>query len=388
MKDVSIAGIGETTFGKYPERTLHQMISEAGHAAMDDAGITPDQVEAVFVGNFNAQTLSNQGHLGPLVAETLRLGPVPTMRTEGACASGSLALLQGIRAFRAGEHEIVLVGGVEKMTHRSTPDVTSAIASAMDVELEAVHGLTFPGSFAMIANRYFHEYRDVRREMAMVAVQSHENALLNPHAQLRKRIDVQKVLDAPLIADPLGLFDCSLVSDGAAFLVLTTPEIADRLRPERRRVDVVGTGHAGDHLTLPAKQTMTSFVATRNAAANAYAMAGIQASDVQFAEVHDCFTITQVINTEDLGFFEHGKGADAVAEGLTARDGRIPVNASGGLKAKGHPIGATGVGQVVEIVTQIRGEAGERQLDRHDIGLAHNLGGTAATCVVTVLKGA
>lgn len=387
MREVCIAGIGETPFGKYPDRTLHQMITEAGHGALTDAGIGPNEVEALFVGNFNGQALTNQGHLGPLVAQTLGLGPVPTMRTEGACASGSLALLLGIQAVRSGQHDIVLVGGVEKMTHQSTPVVTGAIASAMDVDLEAVHGLTFPGSFAMIANRYFHEHRNVRREMAMVAVQAHDNAMLNPHAQLRKPITVDTVLEAALIADPLGLYDCSLISDGAAFIVLTTPEIAARLQPDRRRVDVVGTGHAGDHLTLPAKESMTSFVATRNAAQQAYRMAGLTADEIDFAEVHDCFTITQIINTEDLGFFATGTGGDAVAEGLTRRDGSMPINVSGGLKAKGHPIGATGIGQVIELATQLRGEAGERQLARADIGLAHNLGGTAATCVVTIVKG-
>lgn len=388
MNKAFVAGIGETRMGKHPEATLHDLVREAGGAALKDAGVSAEDVDALYVGNFNAQELCGQGHLGPLVAESLGLAEVPTLRVEGACASGGLALLQGLAAVRSGQHDVVLVGGVEKMTHRSTPDVTGAIASAMDAELEASRGLTFPGSFAMIAQRYFHEHRDVRREMAEVAVIAHDNALLNPDAQMHRAITVEKVLEAAPIADPLGLFDCSLVTDGSAFVVLVSEKAAKRLAGDHRRVEVVGSGHGGDALTLPAKASITSFGATHRAARDAYRMAGISAADVDLAEVHDCFTITQIINTEDLGFFEAGRGGDAVAEGWTRRDGRMPINVSGGLKAKGHPIGATGLSQVFEIVTQLRGDAGERQVAGADIGLTHNLGGTAATCVVNVFRGA
>ncbi|QGU03605.1 thiolase domain-containing protein [Corynebacterium comes] len=387
MRGVKVAGIGETPMGRFPGRSLHDMIREAGHQAVQEAGIDPAEIQAAYVGNFAGQQLTGQGHCGPLVTEALGLEHVPALRVEGACASGGLALLQAVQAIRYGIHDVVLVGGVEKMTHQSTAMVTEALTSAMDTELEAQTGLTFPGSFAMIAHRYFHEYRNVRREMAQVAVNSHDNALLNEHAQLRKRIDVDTVLNAPAIADPLGLYDCSLVTDGAAFLVLTADDIRTGTDQDLRRVRITGSGHGGDALTLHGKKTVTSFGATRQAAATAYAQAGRSASNIDLAEVHDCFTITQIINTEDLGFFEAGRGGDAVAEGRTARNGDMPINTSGGLKAKGHPVGATGISQAVEIVTQLRGLAGERQVGKADVGMTHNLGGTAGTCVINIFEG-
>ncbi|GAB2517934.1 Acetyl-CoA acetyltransferase [Corynebacterium atrinae] len=384
MRDVYVAGIGETPLGRYPDRGLHDMIRDAAGQAITESGVDPTRIGAAYIGNFAGQTLTGQGHLGPLMTETLGLIDVPAFRIEGACASGGLALHQAVQAIRYGIHDVVLVGGVEKMTHQSTAVVTEALTSAMDITYEGHSGLTFPGIFAMVANRYFHEHRNVRREMAQVAVQSHDNALLNPHAQLRKQIDIDKVLSAPAIADPLGLYDCSLVTDGAAFLVLTADPVADH---GKRGVRITGAGHGGDALTLHGKATKTSFKATRQASAIAYEQAGLTPADIDLAEVHDCFTITQIINTEDLGFFDPGRGGDAVAEGRTARNGDIPINTSGGLKAKGHPIGATGISQAIEIITQLRGDAAERQVATANTGLTHNLGGTAGTCVVTIFEG-
>ena len=339
------------------------------------------------MGNFNAQALCGQGHMGPMVSEVLGLGEIPTVRTEGACASGSLAFRMGLMAVQSGMYDVVLVGGAEKMTHQPTEKVTEAIASAMDFDLEASCGYTFPANFAMIANRYFHEYRDVKREMGLCAVNAHANALLNPDAQMQKEVTLEKVLSSPMIADPLGLFDCSLVTDGAVFLVLAATEVAQRLCKNHRQVEVVGSGHAGSTITLASKQVITSFAAAKAAARQAYDQAGMTPADIDFAEVHDCFTITQIINIEDLGFFAPGHGGDAVAEGKTARDGEKPINVSGGLKAKGHPIGATGLSQLYELVLQLRGDAGARQLKKADVGLAHNLGGTAGTCLIHILKG-
>jgi acetyl-CoA acetyltransferase len=362
-------------------------VREAGNKAIEDAGIEKSQIEALFMGNFNSSCLCGQGHMGPLVSEALGLGNIPAVRTEGACASGSLALRMALMSILSGTYKIALVGGVEKMTHQPGETVTSAIASAMDYEDEAMQGFTFPACFAMMANRYFYEYRDVKREMGICAYNAHQNGLLNPDAQMQKDIPLEKILSAELIAAPLSLFDCSLVTDGAAFVVVAAGDVADSLQSKHRRVDIIGQGHAGDTLTLAAKKTITSFAASRAAAAQAYAQAGVKPADVDLAEVHDCFTITQIINTEDLGFFEHGKGGDAVAEGVTALKGKKPINTSGGLKSKGHPIGATGISQIYEVVTQIRGEAGARQIARADTGLAHNLGGTAGTCVITVMRG-
>lgn len=386
MRSVSVIGIGETKIGRFPERSLRDLILEAGEKAIDDAGIGRGDVNALFVSNYNAQFLCGQGHIGPLVSEVLGLGGVPTIRVEGACASGSLAFRQAMIAVASGLYDVVLVGGVEKMTHQSTETVTEALASASDFELEAGLGATFPALFAMIATRYFHEYGNVRDEMAMCAVQNHENALLNPDAQLKKRITMEQVKNGLPIADPLTIYDCSLVSDGAAFVVIAATDVA-RAVCRKRIVEVIGCGQAGDTLTLASKRSLTTFDATVNAAMQAYVMAGVNRTDIHLAEVHDCFTITQIINIEDLGFFPKGKGALAVAEGKTAANGEIPINVSGGLKAKGHPIGATGLSQIYEVVTQLRGEGGARQLKKADIGLTHNIGGTAATCVVSIFRG-
>jgi acetyl-CoA acetyltransferase len=257
----------------------------------------------------------------------------------------------------------------------------------MDFEDETNKGLTFLASYAMIANRYFYEYRNVKKEMGMCAVHARVNAKLNPDAQMRKEISLTEILAANMIADPFSLYDCPPITDGAAFVVLAASDIAEGLTSKHRIVDVAGSGHAGDALTLMGKKDFTSFASTSAAAKEAYEQAGLEPKDIQFAEVHDCFTISQIISTEDLGFFEAGKGGDAVAEGKTARTGSLPVNVSGGLKAKGYPIGAAGISQIYEAVTQIRGEAGTRQLERADIGLTHNLGGTAGTCVVHIFRG-
>jgi acetyl-CoA C-acetyltransferase len=386
MRSVSVIGIGETRIGRFPERSLRDLIQEAGEKALDDAGIGRWNVDALFMSNHNAQFLCGQGHIGPLASEVLGLESIPALRVEGACASGSLAFRQALIAVASGMYDVVLVGGVEKMTHQSTETVTAGIASASDMEREAALGATFPSIFAMIANRYFHEYGNVRDEMAMCAVQNHENALLNPDAQLRKRITVEQVKNGLPIAYPFTIYDCSLVSDGAAFVVLAATDVAKAVS-RKRIVEVIGCGQAGDTLTLASKRSLTTFSATMNAAKQAYAMAGIRPSDINLAEVHDCFTITQIINIEDLGFFEKGKGARGVAEGKTGAKGLIPINVSGGLKAKGHPIGATGLSQIYEVVTQLRGDGGERQVRNADVGLTHNIGGTAATCVVSILRG-
>lgn len=386
MRAVSVVGIGETKFGKLPDRSLRDLISEAGNKAIADAGIDRSAINALYLGNFNGQYLTGQGHMGPLASEVLGLGDVPTMRTEGACASGSLALRQAWMAIASGVYDIVLVGGVEKMTHLNTETVTTGIASAADVELEANVGITFPSIFAMMANRYFHEHGNVREAMAVCAVQAHDNALLNPDAQMHKKITVDQVKNGALVADPLTLFDCSLVTDGSVFVVLAASDLADKFG-SKRQVEIAGSGHAGNTLTAASKDSLTTLRATVKAAEQAYKMAGLKPADIHLAEVHDCFTITQILNIEDLGFFQKGKGGDGVLEGKTALNGQISINSSGGLKAKGHPIGATGLSQVYEIVTQLRGDAGERQVKRADVGLTHNLGGTAATCVVHILRG-
>lgn len=386
MRSVSIIGVGETKIGRFPDRTFRDLIGEAGNKALGDAGLSPDKIEALYFGNFNGQQLCSQGHMGALVSEVLGLGSVPTVRVEGACASGSLALRQAYIAVAAGLYDVVLVGGAEKMTHRKTEDVTEAIASASDIDLEAGIGLTFPAIFALIANRYAKEYGNPRAAMSYVAVQNHANGFKNPDAQMRKLVTVEQVENGAKIVDPFTLYDCSLVSDGSVFAVVAATDTAKRLGI-KKPIEIIGMGHAGSTLTAASKDSLTSFSATVNAAKQAYTMAGISPRDVDFAEVHDCFTITQIINCEDLGFFEKGKAPEGILEGKTSIDsGFVAINPSGGLKSKGHPIGATGLSQVFEAVTQLRHDAGERQVPGAKIGLCHNIGGTAATCVVTILK--
>jgi acetyl-CoA C-acetyltransferase len=386
MRSVSVIGIGETKMGRLKTQTLKDLIRDAGNKAIKDANIEKEMIQALYMGNFNGAYWSTQSHMGPLASETLGLGTIPTIRTEGACASGSLAFREGLIAVAAGVYDVVLVGGVEKMTHQATEKITTGLASASDCICEADMGATFPSLFAMIANRYFHEYGNIRKEMAMAAVQNHDNALLNPTAQMQKKITVDDVYNGFAVASPLTVFDCSLITDGAAFIVIAASDVAKNLGLNRA-IKVIGSGQAGSALTLAGKKTITTFESTLKAAEIAYKEAGLTPKDIDLAEVHDCFTITQIINTEDLGFFTKGQGAKGLAEGKTARDGIIPINTSGGLKAKGHPIGATGLSQIYEIVTQLRGEAGERQVKKADIGLSHNLGGTAATCVINIFSG-
>lgn len=386
MRSVSIIGIGETKMGRHADRSLSDLIKEAGEKAILDAGIEKERIQALYMGNFNGSYWSTQSHVGPLASEVLGLGTIPTLRTEGACATGSLAFRQGLIAIAAGIYDVVLIGGVEKMTHRPIESITTGLASAAHFDFEANAGATFPSLFAMVANRYAYEFGDVREVMALAAVQNHENGLLNPNAQMQKRITVEQVYNGFPVAHPLTVFDCSLTTDGSAFIVLAATEVAEKIS-KNRVVEVVGSGHAGNALTLVGKKNITTFDATLQAAKEAYAMANLKATDMNLAEVHDCFTITQIVNTEDLGFFKKGTGGKALKEGKTAIGGQIPINTSGGLKAKGHPIGATGLSQIYEVVTQIRGEAGQRQVKNAEIGLTHNLGGTAATCVVHILKG-
>lgn len=383
MRKVSIIGIGETKIGKLKDKSLTTLVQEAGNKALVDAGIDRKQIEALYVSNFNGQFLSGQGHMGPLVAEALQLPGIPSLRLEGACASGSIAFRQAYMAVAAGFYDMVLVGGVEKMTHQLTEKVTEGIASAADYDVEGKSGMPFPAIFAMIANRYHYQYTSPREAMTVCAVQNHANAFLNPDAQLQKIITASDVLEAQKVAHPFTVMDCSLISDGAAFMVLAADDITGCTNKDRR-VSILGSGHNGSTLSLHSKSDITTFEATLKASKEAYDMANVKPADINLVEVHDCFTITQIINVEDLGFAEKGQGFRLVMDGETSRNGRIPVNVSGGLKAKGHPIGATGLSQIYEIVIQLRGEAGERQLKKVDLGMTQNLGGSAGTCLVHI----
>ncbi len=383
MKRVAVIGVGLTKFGELWETSFSQLFVEAGAKAINDAGIDGDDIDALYVGNMSGGRFIDQEHISCLIADHAGLIPIPATRVEAACASGGLAIRQGVMAILSGMHDVVVVGGVEKMTDLVTEKTTQTLATASDSEWEAFMGMTFPGLYALIARRHMHEYGTTREQLAMVAVKNHENALHNPYAQFHTRISVEDVLRSPLVADPLRLLDCSPITDGAACVVLASEERA------REFVDspvyITGSGQASSTIALHDRRSITVADATVNAAKEAYARAKRSAGDIQVAEVHDAFTIGEILAIEGLGFFKIGEGGRATEEGETAIGGRIPVNTSGGLKAKGHPVGATGVAQVVEIALQLRGEAGKRQVDA-DIGLAHNVGGSGGTAVVHILE--
>lgn len=386
MRPVAVIGIGKTAFGAFPDRDLRALAVEAGERAMADAGVQPSQIEEFYLGNFAGPSFVGQNHLAPYVAGSMGISGVPATRFEAACASSGAAFYHAVSAVGAGLLDIALVCGVEKMTSQPTPKVAEILAAAGDVSGEVRAGATFPALFAMIARRHMYQYGTTREMLAAVAVKNHGNGAKNPLAHMRKVITMDQALAGKPISDPLTVYDCSLISDGAAAVVIAPLERASEFT--KRPAKVRGIAQASDVVALDQKDDITTFRAVKAAAEKAYKMAGVQPSDIQFAEVHDCFTIAEIVAIEDLGFIKKGQGGPYSLEGRTCIHGERPVNTSGGLKAKGHPVGATGVGQICDLVLQIRGEAGERQIPNHSLGVAQNLGGSGATCVVTVLEAA
>jgi len=383
MRAVAIVGIGKTAFGAFPDRDLHSLAVEAGEHCLADAHVSPTKIEAFYLGNFAGPSFTGQNHLAPYIANGLGIKGVPATRFEAACASGGSAFFHAVSSVAAGIYDLVLVGGVEKMTSQSTPRVTEILAGAGDMAGEGRAGATFPALFAMIARRHMHQYGTTREMLAAVAVKNHANGAKNPLAHMRKTITMQQALAGKPISEPLTVFDCSLISDGAAAVLIAPLDRAAEFTDKPARI--LGLAQTSDYVALDAKQDITTFRAVREASEKAYKMARVNARDIEFAEVHDCFTIAEIVATEDLGFVAKGEGGPYVLEGRTCLKGDRPVNASGGLKSKGHPVGATGVGQLCDVVLQIRGEAGDLQVDRHSLGLAQNLGGSGATAVVTIL---
>jgi acetyl-CoA C-acetyltransferase len=384
MRPVAVIGIGKTAFGAFPDRDLKSLAVEAGRKCIQDAHIEASQIEAFYLGNFAGPSFTGQNHLAPYIAAGLGITGIPATRIEDACASGGSAFFHAYSAVAAGIYDVVLVGGVEKMTSQPTPRVAEILAGAGDLSGEIKAGGTFPALFAMIARRHMHQYGTTREHLAAVAVKNHANGARNPLAQMRKLITIEQALKGKPISDPLTLYDCSLVSDGAAAVMLVPLERAAAFTT--KPVLVAGIAQTSDHLALEEKDDITTFPAVKRAGEKAYRMAGMGPAEIDFAELHDCFTIAEIIALEDLGFCKKGEGGPFSAAGCTAREGTKPTNPSGGLKAKGHPVGATGVGQIADAVAQIRGEAGDMQLERHSIGLTQNLGGSGATAVVTILR--
>ncbi len=379
-------GAGKTRFGAFADRDLRSLAVEAGEKCLANAGASAERMEAFYLGNFAGPSFAGQSHLAPYISTALGMKGIPATRFEAACASSGSAFFHAVSAVSAGLYDTVMVLGVEKMTNQPTARVTEILAAAGDCSGEIAAGSTFPSLFGMIARRHMHDFGTTREHLAAVAVKNHENGALNPDAHMRKAITMEQALNARPIAEPLGLYDCSLVSDGAAAVIVTAADRAGEFTSKPARV--LGIAQASDYVALDQKDDITRFPAVRAAAKKAYAMAGLSAGEIEFAELHDCFTIAEIIATEDLGFVERGQGGPFALAGCTRRNGRMPVNASGGLKSKGHPVGATGVAQIVDVVQQLRCEAGERQLARHSVGLAQNLGGSGATCVVSILGAA
>ncbi len=385
MSEVRIAGIGLTQFGKEPERTGRDLFAEAGLAALDDSTVASDDVEALHYGNFMGELAEHQGHQGPLMAEAVGL-TVPATRFETACASSGVALREAVKNIRTGENDVLLVGGAERMTNMDTQGATEGLAIAADDLYEVRAGATFPGVFAMIAKAYVEEYGGDREDLAHIASKNHENALPNEYAHFQREVSVEEVLDAPMVADPLGMYDACPISDGASAVVLVSEEYATEHGLDAP-VAITGTGQGGDRMALSDRQYLARTPAAERAADEAYTDAEIGPDDIDIAEVHDCFTIAEAIALESLGFYESGEAIGAARRGETTRDGSLPVNLSGGLKSKGHPVGATGIGQIAEL-TQLLSGTHPRSEDVPDarVGLAHNAGGTVASAMVHVLE--
>ncbi|MCR4438018.1 MAG: thiolase domain-containing protein [bacterium] len=381
--EVAIIGVGLSEWGELWNKSLRDIFVEAALKAIDDAGV--ERIDSMYVGCMSSGLFVGQEHLASLLADYLGMRHIPAARVESACASGGLALKVGFLEVASGVSDVVLVGGVEKMTDVSTDQATAALATAADQEYEVYFGATFPALYAMMARAHMHQFGTTREQLAQVAVKNHYHGSMNPHAQFPHKITVEDVLNSLVVADPLRVLDCSPITDGAAAVVICSLSTAKKIC-KKPIVKLIGCGHATDTIALHSRSDLTYLQATALAAERALAMAGKRHEDIDLIELHDCFTIAELIVLESMGFLERGKAGEATASGVTTLGGKLPVNTSGGLKAKGHPVGATGVAHVVEIVQQLRGEAGARQVEGARAGLTQNMGGTGGSTLVHILE--
>ena len=382
MENVCILGAGSTKYGKLNESIIEIALS-ASVDAIESAGISPNDIQAGYISNVFG-VADKQVHIAPVIMSNLGISHVPGLTIESACGSGSVMFREAFANIRAGFYNCVLALGVEKITHTGTTQSTTLFSYCSDFFYEGGNGASFPGLFASIARAYMTKYKADEEDLAHVAVKNHENGLLNPKAHVRKKITVEDVLKSPVVASPLKLYDCCPFSDGASAVILCSEDFAKK--SGKPYIQVVGSGRGGSPAAVQGREDISTIPATVIAANQAYQMAGITAKDVDFAEVHDCFTIAEIIDVEDLGFFQKGKAAREIREGSTSRKGKIPINPSGGLKSKGHPIGATGIGQIVEVFEQFSGLAGERTIKGAEIALTHNFGATGASAAVHIFK--
>jgi len=374
-----------TKFGKHDGLLTRELFAEAASEAFSRCPkLEPKQdIKAMFIGHMG-EAYEHQGHTGSTLADWAGLSGIAATRTEAACGSSGVALRSGIYAVLSGLADVVIVGGVEKMTHRTTAEVTEYLAMASDYPFEQFHGITFPGLYALMANAHMATYGTTEEQIGMVAVKNHYHGSLNPKAHMQKEVPLQNVLASKYVAWPLKLYDCSLITDGASCIILTKPELAKKYTDQP--VHIVGSGQASDTIGLYERQTLTSLHSAKLAVKEAYTMANITPNQVNLAEVHDCFTIAEIIHYEDLGFCAVGQGGKLVESGATRLGGNIPVNTSGGLKSKGHPVGATGTAQAYEMYLQLTGQADRRQVKDAEIGLTQNIGGSGATAAIHIYR--
>lgn len=410
-RGVAIVGAGMSRFGAFPGQSTRDLFVTAFQEmrASVDKGFDPQDIEALYIGNYSSDLFERQGHTAPIMADWVGLISRPATRIEDACASSGVALREGVLAVASGLYDVVLVGGIEKMTDLPTERVTDTLATAGDTLYEIPAGFTFPGFYAAMATAYMDRYGATPETFMRVGIKNHDNGALNDKAQFGASI--AQIMDSkrararqkgyplpewademdflhddranPMIAWPMRLYDCSPISDGAAALLLVGEEVAPSFSDAP--LYVIGSGQASD-AALHDRAELTTLRAARLAGRQACDMAGVAPADIQVAEVHDCFTIAEILAIEDLGFFPPGEGWRAAEEGKTVRTGPRPVNTSGGLKSKGHPVGASGAGQIIEVWKQLRGEAGARQVPGAGLALAHNVGGTGQSCVVHILE--
>jgi len=382
VEKVCVLGAGSTKYGKLDD-SLSDITIQASAQAIESAGILPKEIKAGYISNVFG-VADKQVHLGPVVMSNLGIPERPSLTIESACGSGSVSFREAFANVAAGFYDAVLVTGVEKVTHTGTEWTTTYFSYCSDFFYEGGSGASFPGLFASMARAYLSEFKATEEDFAAVAVKNHDNGLLNPKAHLRRKITIDDVMNSPVVASPLKLYDCCPFSDGASSVILCNEKFAKEHNKDY--IQVIGSGRGGSPAALQGREHLTTIPSTKIAAEAAYKMAGIRPKDVDFAEVHDCFTVAEIIDSEDLGFFEKGQGVQGVRDGQTKRDGEIPINPSGGLKSKGHPIGATGVGQVVEVFEQLTGKADERTVKGAKIGLTHNFGATGASCAVHIFQ--
>ena len=383
MRQVSILGIGSTAFGHHVGTPIEALAVQAAAQALADADVARDEIGALYLGNFISGPLNGQEVLAGMVADRLGLPNIPCTKVEGACASGGIAFRHAVLAIASGQCDAALVVGAETMTHASGAEVTAALNCAMDNRSDGVSGLTFPGLFGMAWRIHAARYGTTRRQVSAVIRKNKSNGLRNPLAQMGAELTDDVIEQSPMICDPLQLYDCCPVSDGAAALVLVARDRARR--SGRLPVDVLASVQTRGASRIAGHADLCSFEATVSAASRAYEMAGIRPQDVNLVELHDCFSIAEIVDSEDLGLIPRGQGAAWAAEGRTSVTGDIPINPSGGLLAKGHPVGATGVAQIHEAVLQLRGMH-TNQVKNAEIAMTHNLGGTGIACTVNILR--